>query len=122
MVNKTRYNNFNKALDHIEKAVKNKSWITLSRAKFGSVLRLRDANDYVKLFIVYDPCSNKIHMSFVAKHMLDCYDGVIKDIKDASTLKEYISKIIQFSEIGKVVTMIHNINIEKTLDGLDKCE
>lgn len=118
MVNKTRYNNFNKALDHIEKAVKNKSWITLSRAKFGSVLRLRDANDYVKLFIVYDPCSNKIHMSFVAKHMLDCYDGVIKDIKDASTLKEYISKIIQFSEIGKVVTMIHNINIEKSLDEL----
>lgn len=118
MVNKTRYNNFNKALDHIEKAVKNKSWITLSRAKFGSVLRLRDANDYVKLFIVYDPCSNKIHMSFVAKHMLDGYDGVIKDIKDASTLKEYISKIIQFSEIGKVVTMIHNINIEKSLDEL----
>ena len=122
MMNKTRYNNFNKALDHIEKAIKNKSWITLGRSKFNMVLRLRDANDYVELVIFYDPCFNKIYMAFGTKYMVDGYHGVIKDITDASTLKEYISKIIQFSEIGKVVTMIHNINIEKTLDVLDKCE
>lgn len=118
MVNKTRYNNFNKALDHIEKAVKNKSWITLSRSKFYMFLRLRDANDYVQLVIFYDPWFNKIHMSFETKYMVDRGGRLIEDIKDACTLKKYVSKIIQFSEIGKVVTMIHNINIEKSLDEL----
>ena len=83
------------------------------------VLRLRDANDYVKLFIGYDPCTNKMHMLFEIKYMTDCDDRLIQDIKDVSTLKKYASKIMQFSEIGKVVTMNYNINLEKSLDELE---
>lgn len=115
MLNKTRYNNFNKALDHIKKAVKNNGWVILGRVKYGMVLRLRNANVHNKLFIIYDQCSNKMHLTFEIN-----YSGgkLIEDIKDASTLKKYVSKIMQFSETGKVVTMIHNINIEKSLDEL----
>lgn len=118
MLNKTRYNNFNKALDYIEKAVKNNGWVMLGRSKYGMALRLRDTNNDDKLVIVYDHCSNKIHLTFYTKYIVGCCGRLIEDIKDASVLKGYVSKIMQFSETGKVVTMIHNINIEKSLDEL----
>lgn len=118
MLNKTRYNNFNKALDHIEKADKNKGWVILGRVKYGMVLKLRDANVHNKLLIVYDQCANKMHLTFEINYIVERGGRLIEDIKDASTLKKYVSKIMQFSETSKVVTMIHNINIEKSLDEL----
>lgn len=118
MLNKTRYNNFNKALDHIEKTDKNKGWVMLGRAKYGMVLKLRDANGHNNLFIIYDQCDNKMNLAFETNYRLDREDRLIQNIKDASALKGYVSKIMQLTETGKVVTMIHNINIEKSLDEL----
>lgn len=110
MVNKTRYNNFNKALDHIEKAIaKDPSWIITTRSKYRLILT---RNTGTCCMIIAYFADNEISL-FIWEE-----DVAIRNIKDASALKKYVSKIMQFSETGKVVTMIHNINIEKSLDEL----
>lgn len=110
MVNKTRNNNFNKALTSIEKAVaKDPSWIITTRSKYRLILT-RNTGTYCMIIAYFT--DNEIGL-FIWEE-----DVAIRNIKDASTLKKYVSRIMPLTEIGEVVTMIHNINIEKSLDEL----